>query len=89
MLSAQKLRGRIKANARASPPMSATMNLAKPVGADLTRAKNLDTSALEKVGNMTAAGHEDSHKVFYNTRGLQMKNSLSNSIRTKSHVHQQ
>lgn len=69
--------------------MSATMNLAKPVGADLTLAKNLDTSALEKIGNMTATGHEDSHKVFYNTRGLQMKNSLSNSIRTKSHVHQQ
>ena len=67
--------------------MSATMNLAKTVGADLTLTKNLDTSALEKVGNMTAAAHEDSHKVFYNTRGLQMKNSLSNSIRTKSHVH--
>ncbi len=67
--------------------MSATMNLAKQVGGDLTMTKNLDTTILERVGNLTTAGYDDSHKVFYNTRGLQLKNSLSNSIRTKSHVH--
>ena len=65
--------------------ISATMNIARPVGADLTMTKNLDTDKLRNVVNMV--GQEDANKVFYNTGGLQLKNSLSNNIRAKSHGH--
>ena len=63
------------------------MNLHRPVGADLTMTKNFDTAQLRDVLNQVGAN--DDHKVFYNTGGLQLKNSLSNSIGAKSHGHQQ
>lgn len=67
--------------------MSATMNLSRPVGADLSMTKNFDTAQLRDVVNLV--GQSDANKVFYNTGGLQLKNSLSNNIRAKSHGHQQ
>ena len=49
--------------------------------------KNFDTAQLRDVVNQIGAN--DANKVFYNTGGLQLKNSLSNSIGAKSHGHQQ
>ena len=76
--------GRIRSNARiASSAMSATMNLQKPVGADLTKTKNYDKEQVQNVVNLLG-GTEEANKVFYNTGGLQLKNSLSGQ---KSHGH--
>ena len=75
-------------NAHIANPSSAhsnTMNVNRPVGADLSMTKNFDTAQLRDVVNLV--GQNDANKVFYNTRGLQLKNSLSNSIRAKSHGH--
>ena len=44
--------------------------------------KNLDNARLRHMVNL--AQKEDDSKVFYNTGGLQLKNSLSSGIAAKS-----
>ena len=61
------------------------MNLSKPIGVDLTENRK----AASKLGAMiNLPGSDEAAKVFYNTSSLQLKNSLSHSIRTKSYGHQ-
>ena len=67
-------------HAAGNSTMTATMNLSKPVGGDLTMTKNLDRASLRNAMNLVP--HEDTNKVFYNTGGFQLKNSLSKGPRT-------
>jgi len=68
---------RMRSNAQqtVSNSIYKTMNLTKIVGADLTNTKNLDTAQLRNAVNLIDTN--DTNKVFYNTGGLQLKNSLS------------
>jgi len=57
------------------------------VGADLTQARYVDQYRLPSKVDLSAV--DDSKKVFYNTSGLQLKNSLSNAARPASLLHMQ
>lgn len=76
------MQGRIAANSRiTNSAQSAKMNVKKPIGADLTMTKNFDTAQVRQV--IDAIGSEDENKVFYNTGGFKLKNSLSNATGAK------
>ena len=54
----------------------ARIQMRNTVGADLTQTRNFDRSHLANVMNLGVL--DEQNKVFYNTSGLQLKNSLSN-----------